>query len=95
MDSKSFHAKVTLAAIIGLLIIGWSALTYSQSRQDSGPRLPESRLKVDVVDNTVKGVSLEDLQNKINNLETEIQDLKTTQVSLESRISSLETEQNR
>jgi peptidoglycan hydrolase CwlO-like protein len=92
MESRSLYAKV---AIIAILIIDLAVLSYSQSRQDNGPKLPESRNPVDKTDNTVRGVNTQDLQTKIDALETEIRDIKNTQVNQESRIRQLETEQNR
>jgi hypothetical protein len=92
VESKSFIAK---SAIIVFVVIAWAVLTFSQSRQDSGPKLPESRLPVDNITNTVKGVANEDLQAKVDALELRISTDENKINVLESRVRQLEIEQNR
>jgi hypothetical protein len=92
VEPKSIIAKV---AVIIIVIVAWAVLTFSHSRQDSGPKLPESRLPVDNITNTVKGVANEDLQAKVDALELRISTDENKINALESRVRQLEIEQNR
>jgi cell division septum initiation protein DivIVA len=57
--------------------------------------MPESRVAVDPVDNTVKVASYDDLIKQISDIQQTNSDLQTRIASLESRVSALETAQNR
>jgi hypothetical protein len=92
VDHQGIIAKVTIIIVV---IVGWAVLTFSQSRQDNGPRLPESRLPIDNVTNTIKGVANEDLQAKVDALELRISTDENKINALESRVRTLEIEQNR
>lgn len=86
MERLGLAAKV---AVITIVVIGLAVLSYSQ------PKMPESRLPVDPVDNTVKAVNYDDLIKQIATDQQTINDLQSRISNLESRVSALETAQNR